>query len=291
MRLITGLAKSAFIRLDSFKNRRILAVEQQHQELLRHMHQQEFMRTGKSRSLRDIGWKSYSNFGEDGVLHYVFALVGTTNKRAIELGCSNGLEGNVANLIINQGFMPLMIDGDARALSEGIAFFGNHERCRLVPPKFVHAWITRDNVNSLFSDNGFAGEIDLLSMDLDGNDYWIWQAIEVVRPRVVIMECQDIWPADQAKTVPYSESFAHSAEHGFDYCGASLAALAKLARAKGYRLIGAEETCINAVFMRNDVGANVFPEVEPDQCLVHPWNEHGRSERLPKVRHLDWVDV
>jgi hypothetical protein len=102
-------------------------------------------------------------------------------------------------------------------------------------------------------------EIDLLSLDIDGIDYWLWKAITVIRPRVVVAEVQVIWGDSRSVTVPYRSDFRAEYLHGFGiYCGASLPAFVKLARAKGYRLVGTQCHGYNTFFLRDDVGRTVF---------------------------------
>jgi hypothetical protein len=156
----------------------------------------------------------------------------------------------------------------------------------------VNSWITRENVNELLKQNGVLGPVDLLSLDLDGVDYWIWEAIEVIRPRVVIAEVQCIWGALRAVTVPYSESFRAPVHDRFKvYCGASLPAFVKLARRKGYRLVGVERLGFNAVFIADGIGEEMLPEVDIAACVDRPFARWARSELLPKVADLEWVDV
>ena len=156
----------------------------------------------------------------------------------------------------------------------------------------MNSWITRENVNDLLKQHGFEGAVDLLSLDLDGVDYWIWDAIEVIRPRVVIAEIQCLWGADRAVTVPYSDSFqAPVLDHFKIYCGASLPAFVKLARKKGYRLVGVQRLGFNAVFVANGLGEDLLPEVDVTACALLPFVAWAQRELLPKVAHLEWVEV
>src|SRR4030095_9096566 len=84
---------------------------------------------------------------------------------------------------------------------------GSHPDTLIYPPKFVHAWITAENADALVTGNGRSGEVDLLSLDMDGVDYWIWDAISSTLPRVVIAEVQVMWGAERAVTVPYRSDF------------------------------------------------------------------------------------
>jgi hypothetical protein len=184
-------------------------------------------------SFDEVEFRNHSQNGEDGILWYVFSLIGTTKKECVEICAGDGTQCNCANLIINHGWTGLLFDGDARSISAGQVFYRSHPDTFTYPPKLVHAWVTAENVNDLISANGFRGEVDLLSLDIDGVDYWVWKAIDAVAPRVVIAEVQAIWGCQTSVTVPYSPDFKAEFVQGFGvYSGASLPALVKLGKEK-----------------------------------------------------------
>ena len=238
----------------------------------------------------EVGFSSFSQNEEDGILLYLFALIGTTNKTCVELGAGDGLENNTANLIVNHGWSGLLVDGDAANVARGRDFYRHCPSTWVFPPTLVQGWIDAERINALITDNGVRGEIDLLSIDIDGNDYWVWKAIEAVQPRVVVVECHNIWPADRAVTVPYRSDFNKLDVHP-DYSGASLLALVKLGRAKGYRLVGCNRYGFNAFFVRQGLGETTLPEVAPETCLRHPQALRGQQTRFLEVKDLDWVEV
>jgi hypothetical protein len=243
-------------------------------------------------SLAEVEFRAFSQQGEDGILLYVFALLGMGERRCVEICAGDGIECNTTNLIVNHGWNGLLFDGDKRLVEKGRAYYSRLGDTAAYPPAFVNAWITRENVNELLKQNGFEGPVDLLSLDLDGVDYWIWQAIEAIRPRVVIAEVQCIWGADRSVTVPYSGTFKAPVHDRFKvYCGASLPAFVKLARTKGYRLVGVQRLGFNAVFVADGLGEELLPEVEVATCMDRPFVSWARRELLPKVAELDWVEV
>jgi hypothetical protein len=164
----------------------------------------KLMGPGEMPSFRDVGFKVHSQFEEDGILLYIFSVIGTTNKRVVEICAGNGSECMAANLIINHGWEGLLFDGDKNSVEWGINFYATNQSTFLHPPIFKHAWLTRENINHLISDNGFKNEIDLLSLDIDGNDYYIMEAINVIKPRVIICETHNVIPSDLALTIPYT---------------------------------------------------------------------------------------
>ena len=132
-----------------------------------------------------------------------------------------------ANLIINHGWWGYLFDGNEHSVRAGREFFAKCPDTSFAPPQFTHAWITAENVNEEIARSGVSGPIDLLSLDMDGVDYWVWKAIEVVQPQVVVCETVNSIPGDRALTVPYDASFTYQSE---DFRGASLAAMCKSGR-------------------------------------------------------------
>jgi hypothetical protein len=262
------------------------------QLVLAAMYRELALRGGPFPAFRDVAFRSYSQNQEDGILLYLFAVVGTTNRVAVEICAGDGIECNTANLVINHGWSALLVDGDERRVRTGREYYARRRETRVWPPAFVHHWVTAENVNDLLIDQGFGGDVDLLSLDLDGVDWWIWRAVDAIDPRVVVVEYQDIWGFEPAVTVPYDPDFRASFRgRDPDYAGASLAAFVKLGKEKGYRLVGSEPLGFNAFFLRDDVGAEPFPEIDPATCFHHPKVAFGRRVRLPRVAHLPWQDV
>ena len=256
----------------------------------------EMIRSGRELPrLGEVGFKVFSQTDEDGILLYIFSAVTPHSRTSVEICAGNGVECNSANLIINHGWSALLVDGNADRVAAGNEYYRKHRSTYVYPPAFVHAWITRDNVNDVIGTNGFRGEIDLLSLDLDGVDYWIWEAITVIQPRVVVVEYQDIIGPDRALTVPYSDDFnawIHPMTDGTpNYCGASLPAFAKLADRKGYRLVGCNRLGYNAFFVRRGLGERELPEIQISECFKHPKVLRGMKERFPTVQDYPWVEV
>lgn len=240
----------------------------------------------------DVEFRAFSQNGEDGILLYLFSLIGTTNRKAVEVCAGDGIECNTANLIVNHGWNALLFDGNEENIRRGQQFYSTCKTTRFWPPTLVNAWITAENINSLIVDNGFEGEIDLLSLDLDGMDYWIWKAINCINPRVVVLEYNSLWGSEHTVTVPYKADFgAEHNEFGVDYGGASLPAFVKLGREKGYRLVGCQFYGFNAFFVRSGIGEDIFPEIPASKCFEHPSAQYAIKERLPKVVDLEWTRV
>jgi hypothetical protein len=210
------------------------------------------------------------------------------NRTCVEICAGNGRECNTANLIINHGWWGHMFDGNENNVKAAREFFACNRDTFLYPPRFTKAWVTAENVNDLITASGASGPIDLLSLDIDGMDYWVWKAITVIDPQVVVCETHNHIPPDKALTVPYDPKFVCSSD---SYRGASLAAMCNLGREKGYRLVGAHRFGFNAFFLKNGVGEEYFPEVSVASCVQDPYSEFARRERWPQGRERNWQMV
>ncbi len=271
---------------------RWMGVDPGTQQLLALRWREHFAREGRPLPFDEVEFRTCSQNGEDGILLYLFTLLGTAGKVCLELCAGNGIQCNSANLLLHHGYTGVLFDGDERQLALGRRYYASHPDTFTHPPALVNAWITPDTVDGLIRAQGLSGEIDLLSLDMDGVDYWVWEAIEAVRPRVVVAEVQIVWGAEAAVTVPRDPGFvAEYADGAGIYCGASLPAFVKLARRKGYRLVGAQRYGFNAFFVRDDLGADVFPEVDAASCLRHPFAQEAKRRWLPRVKDRPWVEV
>ncbi len=253
---------------------------------------------GATMAFADVEFRNHSQTGEDGILWYIFSIVGTTSKTAVEMCAGVGHECNSANLIINHAWRGLLFDGDSKNIEKGRKYFASHPDTCILPPSMIQAWITAENVNELIASTGVSGEVDLFSLDVDGVDYWIWNAIDVISPRVVVLEFQAAWMSARAVTVPYKPDFVaqwypvdkESGAHA-QYAGASLPAFVKLARKKGYRLVGVNSMGYNAFFIRDDIGHNLFPEVKAEDCFTHPVCNWANIEAQKIFKNLEWEEV
>ena len=208
---------------------------------------------------------------EDGIVWSLCQHIGTTTKPFVELG-SGATGGNAAMLAGEFGWTGLLVEGD-----QGKVEYAGR---RFPRAKAVCAWITPETVNDLLERNGFAGEVDLLSVDVDGVDYWVWQAITVCSARLVMLEYNSMFGPDRAVTVPYDPKF-NRRDHRFCYYGASLSAMTQLSATKGYRLVAVEPTGVNAFFLRNDVAPEI-PACDPARVYRIPdkYNELIREKQL-----------
>lgn len=233
---------------------------------------------GGGRTLSDLfpyERRVYSQHGEDGVLEAIFAVAGATNKYFVEFGVGDGMECNTSFLAREQGWTGLLMDG--RGPSEHSA----------VPIR--REFIDAENINSLFEKYGVPPAFDLLSIDLDGNDYWIWKALDGRwRPRVVAVEYNSSLDPTDATTIAYDPAFRWD---GSAYYGASLGALDKLARQKGYRLVGCESSGTNAFFVQEALAAAHFAPRDLVELYRPPIYGKNRNGYAPPPREARFVSV
>ncbi len=241
-------------------------------------------------NIEDVGFRAFSQFEEDGILLYIFSLIGEGSKKVVEICCGTGNECMAANLIINHGWDGLLFEGGSKNCKKCKIFFQSHLNSRLLcPPRIVNAWITKDNINDLISKNGFQGDIELLSLDIDGNDYYIMEAISIISPKVIICETHSYMSPMKSLSMPYQEKFCM--KDGDDFYGVSTAGMVKLLNQKGYRLIAAHRYGGNCIFMRNDMGVEVFPEIGLNQIRKHRYFDELARKRWEKVKDKPWVEV
>jgi hypothetical protein len=204
----------------------------------------------KSNPQTNLEFKIYSQSGEDGIIQWLINKIDIKNKTFIEFGVENYLESNTRFLLLNNYWSGLIIDGDI----ENINFIKKdpiYWRCNL---KAVSNFITKDNVDEIFLSNGLSGEIGLLSIDVDGNDYWIFESISSVNPAIIVAEYNSFFGYKRKVTVPYDKSFVRSKAHySKTYYGASINALTSLANLKGYKLVASNRSGNNVFFVRNDL--------------------------------------
>ncbi|HEY5653244.1 MAG TPA: hypothetical protein VIR63_02610 [Pontiella sp.] len=204
------------------------------------------------KNLIPYGRKMFSQNDEDGIIIEIFKRIGTTNRTFVEFGCGDGMENNSYGLLF-QGWNGLWIDGSTKNINK--IRTGLQETIASGQLKVLESFITKDNINELISGQISDKEIDLLSVDIDGNDYFVWDAITCTKPRVLIMEYN-------AKFIPpVHYCMNYDPNHMWDYTdhgGMSLKFIEEKAAAKDYSLVGCSLSGANAFFVRNDLLGDNF---------------------------------
>ena len=199
--------------------------------------------------IRANEFRVFSQWGEDGIIQHLVRELGLGRDVFIEFGVQNYLESSTRFLLCNDNWAGLVIDGS----EEHIQFIKSDPIYWRYNIKAECSFITAENINGIISRNGISGEIGLLSVDIDGNDYWVWQAIDVVQPVITVVEYNARFGPDAAVTIPYEPAFVRSeVHHSMLYFGASLKALCVLGKKKGYAFVGCNSAGNNAFFVRQD---------------------------------------
>ena len=234
----------------------------------------------------------FSQNGEDGIIRYIFSQIGFESRYFVEFGFG-AHQCNSLRLILHEHFKGLMMDG-------------SEEQCRIFnltckakgisDVHAVNAFINRDNLEHLIRSNNIPVEIDFLSIDVDGNDYWFWECLQCINPRVICIEYNSGIGSKYSWTIPYNNEFERFSAHpsGF-FAGASIKALESLGEKKGYRLIGCDTTGTNAFFLRNDLGNNQIPTLSASEAFQphQNWMQRGISEdqQLEIMKLMPYVEV
>lgn len=202
------------------------------------------------RSLEDLEFKVFSQFGDDGIIQYLVSSLDLKHKTFIEFGVEDYRESNTRFLLQQNNWSGFVMDGSEANIErlEKSSFFWKHDLTARA------AFVTRENINDLLAEatSNWDG-VDLLHIDIDGNDYWIWDKI-ALQPSIVVVEYNSTLGVDRPITIPYDPAFNRTKAHFSNlYWGTSLTALYRLAGSKGYQFIGCNSAGNNAYFVREDV--------------------------------------
>jgi len=205
-------------------------------------------------SLEEVEFRVFSQFGDDGIIQWLLRHVPVANRTFIEFGVEDYQEACTRFLLMNNNWSGFVMDGSR----------SNIDRIRSEKTFWKYDLSTRacfvepDNVNDHLAYSGFSEDLGLLHIDIDGMDYWVWEALAVMNPRIVILEYNGVFGARQSVSVPYGAAFNRTKAHFSNlYFGASLAALHSLSINKGYAFLGCNSAGNNAYFVRRDLLA--FP--------------------------------
>ena len=254
-----------------------------------------------NKNINDYELSLFSQNGEDGILDFIFEVIGVKNRKFVEIGFGH-TENNSLYMITRRNFEGLLIDGG----KWNVSAFNNFNQNQLKSSNIaIQKWIDRDNINKIIKNHISEKEIEYLSIDIDGNDYWFWDKIDCLSPRVVIMEYNASFGL-RSITVPYDKKFnvsdfAHPPRFSCWYHGASLTALTKLAHTKGYILLGVESNGVNCFFLRKDIADKYgFISREPESVFRdHAKRTSGietnvklsTEEQFNKIKNFEFVEI
>ena len=204
------------------------------------------------------GFRVFSQWGEDGIIEWLVSKLPMLRQSFVEFGVEQYTEANTPFLLQHRNWRGLIADISKESMDgvRGSDLMWRHDL------RVAHMQITRANIDSLFTDHGFAGEIGILSIDIDGNDYWVWEAIAVSNPGIIICEYNGLFGDVHPISVPPDDNFYRTDKHFSNlYWGMSIKAAIHLADSRGYTLIGSNTEGCNAFFVRNDLAPLVANRV------------------------------
>lgn len=209
-------------------------------------------------TLRDVEFQVFSQFGEDGIIDWLIHHLAIEENTFVEFGVDNYREANTRFLTMNRNWRGLVMDGSSDNITslQGEAFYWRHDV--IARPEFI----TCENINEILERLRFTGRIGLISVDIDGNDYWVLNSIEKLEAAILIVEVNPVWGDVHAVTTPYSPSFDRFDLHesGLAF-GMSIEAAKQLGKEKGYEFVGTTGTGINAFFVRSDLFGALQPKI------------------------------
>jgi len=257
--------------------------------LLGGLHAQRVRSLPANTPTSEVEFSVFSQAGEDGIIQFLLAHIPNIPKTFIEFGVETYIESSTRFLLRHDFWRGLVLDGEEAF----IEYIKRDKVAWTFDLTVVQAFITKDNLNDLFREAGFSGDLGILSIDIDGNDYWIWDAVTEVNPTMIICEYNATFGAKHAVTVPYKADFSRTKEHFSDlYYGASLPALCHLAEQKGYELVACNRMRHNAFFVRKDSGHGLPVLPLTDDLVNAPYrNSRNEAGELTFLRGDDRLKV
>jgi hypothetical protein len=227
-------------------------------------------------NLSEIEFKVFSQWGDDGIIQWLINNLQITNDFFIEFGVEDYSESNTRFLLLNNNWSGLVMDGSNKNISK-IKKSYYYWRYDLTARE---AFVNCDNINELILSQLPDKKVGLLHIDIDGNDYWIWEKINAVTPEIVIMEYNSLFGKERSITVPYNKKFIRSNAHYSNlYFGASLKALINLAHQKGYSFIGCNSSGNNSYFVRKELLNEIVREITIDDGFVSSKFRESRNKK------------
>jgi len=265
------------------------------QKLLSFYYRDKSQRGEQLPTIEEVEYKVYSQQDTDGIIVFLLSLVEINHRRFLEIGIGDGTECFSANLAKCMGWSGWMIEGDASLARSARNHYLNNKHTLHRDIHVIEAVVTKENIETLIEKNGMTNRVDFLSIDIDGMDWWIWDAIHNISPALVTIEYNASLGSEKSITVPYHASFRRHEHHssGF-YHGASIRALVKLGEKKGYQFVGCDSCGINAFFMRKDLAPTALSKPSVEKGFRPHLNRNRRmpfEKQFELVRDLPWTEI
>ncbi len=259
-RLFNSKSKDRLI----IQNLYVLSAQEQIQALTREIKLRDQKR------LEVFGYKVYSQNDEDGIIQEIFKRIKVTNKKFVEIGVGDGLENNTYFLFF-KGWTGAWIEGSHKNAQDIRKRF--HSLLHTHKLQIVEHYVDQENINQIFTESGLIGEIDLFSIDIDGNDYYVLKALDCLSPRVIVAEYNGKFPADVDWCMHYDSKHRWT---GTDKMGVALLTQTEMLNAKGYQLVGTNITGSNAFYVKKELCKDLFIEQDIKE-LYNPARYHLTS--------------
>jgi hypothetical protein len=247
----------------------------------------ELNRAKPPQPLNESEFQVFSQWGEDGIIQKLIQHVPVKHRTFIEFGVEDFVEANCRFLMVNNHWRGYVLDGS----EAGIAQVNKAEWLSRHELRAASGMVTRENINALLLASEFDADLGLLSIDVDGIDYWLFEALTAYSPRILVVEYNSLFGPTRKISVPYDATFRRREKHYSDlYFGASLAAWHHLAGQRGYALVGAESAGVNAFFVRRDLLGDQLRPVAVDEVFVDSQvrqsrDRDGKLDLLPLRAH------
>lgn len=240
-----------------------------------------------------VAFREYSQFDEDGIILYLFAVIGFTNRYCLDVAFAKPYGANTTNLLLNWGFGGTLICGDEKEKLNAEDFFKLNGNTWLLSPQILQSWVTAENIYDTLTKNNVPKEIDFFSLDMDGVDYWVLKnVLKTISPRVIVVESHNIWKAEKSVVAKYDKDFDRFKIHE-DYFGASILAYVKLMKEYNYKMVACNKYGFNIFFVKESLCENYLPEITAEDCIKDLPNYYIEEldKRRNAVKDFDWLEV
>lgn len=192
-------------------------------------------------------FSGFSQNGEDGILSVLRDQLKDRNQCFLEIGAADGIDNNSAWLVLTAKYNGVMIDGNPRLIARARRIVANYS----VGAKCQHMFVTAGSGPALKSLT-LHNDPDVLSLDIDGNDYYVAKAILDVglRPKIFVVEYNSVFGPKRSVTIPYRDNFVFGDAHRSQlFYGVSISGWHKCFADHGYRFVTVDRNGVNAFFV------------------------------------------
>ena len=238
----------------------------------------------KLQRLSDAEFKVFSQWGEDGILDWLINALPDIPSKFVEFGTSDYQESNTRYILLGRNWSGLVLDSD----TENIKAIKSNPDFWKYDLTAERSFVTSENINRIISKSGI-GNVGILSIDIDGNDLWVWDSIEVIKPIIVVSEYNAVFGDQHPISIPYIEEFFRTSHHFSNlYFGASISALMMVGKKKGYTLVGTNSSGCNAFFIRDDFASFVLDSL--DEVVIYPSGFREGRDRYGNLNFIRGLD-